>query len=253
MTSQAKTAKPRFNYIDNLNLIVTPIFAAILIILAATVWNYSEFDQTTENILRPSLLISQLWETILIGILSSLIVIAVAVPLGITITRRGYPGLKTFLVDSLGLAQALPAYGLIVVFYTFLGTGMPTAIYALALFSLLPVLRNTIVGLEQVDRSVIDAGRGMGYTNLQILFKIELPLAIPIIIAGIRTAVVINVGMAALAFLVGAGGLGETINSGLKLNRPTAIFIGASLVAILALVLDFIGALAEKYLKPKGI
>ncbi|MGA0798795.1 MAG: hypothetical protein ACO3O9_06605, partial [Candidatus Nanopelagicales bacterium] len=72
MTSQAKTAKSRFNYIDNLNLIVTPVFAAILIILAATVWNYSEFDQTTENILRPSLLISQLWETILIGILSSL-------------------------------------------------------------------------------------------------------------------------------------------------------------------------------------
>lgn len=96
---------------------------------------------------------------------------------------------------------------------------MRTVIYALALFSLLPVLRNTIVGLEQVDKSAIDAGRGMGYTNLQVLLKIELPLAVPMIIAGIRTVVV----------------------------------IGASMVAILALVLDFLGALAEKYLKPKGI
>lgn len=253
MTLVNKTTKPQFSYAENLNLIVTPVFALLLTLLAVAVWNYSVFDQTTENILRPTLLRTQLWQTIVIGIASSLIVIAVAVPLGITITRRGWPRLKNFLVDTLGLAQALPAYGLIVIFYTFLGTGMRTVIYALALFSLLPVLRNTIVGLEQVDKSVIDAGRGMGYTNLQVLLKIELPLAVPIIIAGIRTAVVINVGMAALAFLVGAGGLGETINSGLKLNRPTAIFIGASMVAILALVLDFLGALAEKYLKPKGI
>lgn len=253
MTYHSKADKPKFNYVENLNLIVTPVFALGLIILAAAVWNYSVFDQTTQNILRPSLLITQLWQTMVIGIVSSLIVVTVAVPLGIFITRRGKPGIKTFLVDSLGLAQAIPAYGLIVLFYTFFGTGMRTVIYALALFSLLPVLRNTIVGLEQVDKSVIDAGRGMGYTNLQVLLRIELPLAVPIIIAGIRTAVVINVGMAALAFLVGAGGLGETINSGLKLNRPTAIFIGASMVAILALVLDFLGALAEKILKPKGI
>ena len=253
MTLVNKTTKPQFTYAGNLNLIVTPVFAFLLTLLAVAVWNYSVFDQTTESILQPTLLRTQLWQTIVIGIASSLIVIAVAVPLGITITRRGWPRLKNFLVDTLGLAQALPAYGLIVIFYTFLGTGMRTVIYALALFSLLPVLRNTIVGLEQVDKSVIDAGRGMGYTNLQVLLKIELPLAVPIIIAGIRTVVVINVGMAALAFLVGAGGLGETINSGLKLNRPTAIFIGASMVAILALVLDFLGALAEKYLKPKGI
>jgi osmoprotectant transport system permease protein len=117
----------------------------------------------------------------------------------------------------------------------------------------LPVLRNTIVGLEQVDRAVIEAGRGMGYTRRQILLRIELPLAVPVIIAGIRTAVVINIGMAALAFIVGGGGLGETINSGLKLNRSPAILIGAVLVAILALVIDFLGSLAQRYLRPKGV
>ena len=109
------------------------------------------------------------------------------------------------------------------------------------------------MGLEQVDQAVIEAGRGMGYTKRQVLFEIELPLAVPVIIAGIRTAIVINIGMAALAFLVGGGGLGETINSGLKLDRNPAILIGAVLVAILALVFDFLGALAQRYLKPKGM
>ena len=90
-------------------------------------------------------------------------------------------------------------------------------------------------------------------TGLQSLTKIELPLAVPVIIAGIRTATVINVGMASLAFLIGGGGLGETINAGLKLNRPTAIFIGAVLVALLALVFDFIGGLAQRYLRPHGV
>jgi len=93
----------------------------------------------------------------------------------------------------------------------------------------------------------------MGYTKLQVLLQIELPLAVPVIMAGIRTAIVINIGMAALAFLVGGGGIGETINSGLKLNRAPAIFIGAVMVAILAMVFDFLSALAQKYLKPKGI
>ena len=93
----------------------------------------------------------------------------------------------------------------------------------------------------------------MGMTGFQSLTKIELPLAVPIIIAGIRTATVINVGMASLAFLIGGGGLGETINAGLKLNRPTAIFIGAVLVALLALIFDFLGGLAQRYLRPKGL
>ena len=86
-----------------------------------------------------------------------------------------------------------------------------------------------------------------------MLFQIELPLAVPVIIAGIRTAIVINIGMAALAFLIGGGGLGETINSGLKLDRNTAILIGAVLVAILALVFDFLSAVAQRYLKPNGM
>ncbi len=232
---------------------MSPIFAIALAIIGGVVWLYSDLDDTTISILAPEKLQRQLVETITLGLASSLLVIAIAVPLGILVTRKGFPRLKNFLVDTLGLAQALPAYGLIVIFFSFMGAGITTVILALATFSLLPVLRNTIVGLEQVDKSVIDAGRGMGYTTRQILMKIELPLSVEVIIAGIRTAIVINVGMSALAFLVGGGGLGETINSGLKLDRAPAILIGAVLVAILALLFDFMSALAQKYLKPKGL
>ena len=238
---------------ERLDLIVSPIFALVLGLIGAAVWFYSDLDSTTLAILAPEKIERQIVETLILGFSSSLLVVIIAIPLGVLVTRKGWPRLKSFLVNTLGLGQALPAYGLIVIFFSFMGAGITTVILALATFSLLPVLRNTIVGLEQVDKAVIDAGRGMGYTPRQILLKIELPLSVEVIIAGVRTAIVINVGMSALAFLVGGGGLGETINSGLKLDRAPAILIGAVLVAIMALTFDFLSALAMKYLKPKGL
>jgi osmoprotectant transport system permease protein len=247
-------AKPQANKLaERLDIVVTPIFAIILAVIGGAVWLYSDMDDTTLSILAPEKLQNQLVQTMILGFASSALVVLVAIPVGIAVTRKGLPRIKNFLVDTLGLAQALPAYGLIVIFFSWFGAGINTVILALATFSLLPVLRNTIVGLEQVDHAIIEAGRGMGYTRRQVLFEIELPLAVPVIIAGVRTAIVINIGMAALAFLVGGGGLGETINSGLKLDRNPAILIGAVMVATLALVFDFLGALAQRYLKPKGI
>lgn len=238
---------------EGLDLVVSPVFAVVLALIGLAVWFYSDMDSTTLSILSPDKLRNQLVQTIVLGFASSALVVVIAVPVGILVTRKGLPKLKNFLVEALGLGQALPAYGLIVIFFTWFGSGITTVILALATFSLLPVLRNTIVGLEQVDRAVIEAGRGMGYTRRQVLFEIELPLAVPVIIAGVRTAIVINIGMAALAFLVGGGGLGETINSGLKLDRNPAILIGSVLVAILALIFDFLSALAQRFLKPKGL
>lgn len=253
MTLVTHPKAQRESLAEKLDIIVTPIFAVLLAIIGMAVWLYSDIDDTTRSILAPEKIQGQLIDTIILGFASSALVVLIAIPIGIAVTRRGLPRVKTFLVDTLGLAQALPAYGLIVIFFSFMGSGIVTVIFALATFSLLPVLRNTIVGLEQVDQAVIEAGRGMGYTKRQVLLQIELPLAVPIIIAGIRTAIVINIGMAALAFLVGGGGLGETINSGLKLDRNPAILIGAVLVAILALVFDFLSAVAQRYLKPKGM
>ncbi len=253
MTTQVSAPNNRSAMSERLDLVVSPVFALILGLIGAAVWFYSDLDSTTLAILAPEKIQRQLVETLILGFSSSLLVVIIAIPLGVLVTRKGWPRLKSFLVNTLGLGQALPAYGLIVIFFSFLGAGITTVILALATFSLLPVLRNTIVGLEQVDKAIIDAGRGMGYTPRQVLLKIELPLSVEVIIAGIRTAIVINVGMSALAFLVGGGGLGETINSGLKLDRAPAILIGAVLVAIMALTFDFLSALAMKYLKPKGL
>ena len=254
MSVAVTTLKPQSTKLaERLDLIVAPVFAVILVTIGAAVLLYSDVDDTTLSILQPEKLRTQLVQTMILGFASSALVVVIAIPLGIAVTRRGLPRLKRFLVDTLGLAQALPAYGLIVIFYSWFGAGINTVILALATFALLPVLRNTIVGLEQVDRAIIEAGIGMGYTRRQVLFEIELPLAVPVIIAGVRTASVINLGMAALAFLIGGGGLGETINSGLMLDRSPAILVGAVIVATLALVFDFLGALAQRYLKPKGI
>ena len=110
-----------------------------------------------------------------------------------------------------------------------------------------------MVGLDGVDRSVIEAGRGMGLTRWQALTKIELPLAVPVILAGVRTAMIINIGMATLGFLIGAGGLGITINTGLELSQTPVIVVGALLVALVALTFDWIGAMAERFLRPRGL
>jgi osmoprotectant transport system permease protein len=236
-----------------LELFLTPIAALILAAMIVVVWVYTDFDSTTDRILQPSSLWQQAQDQIYVSLWSTVLVVLIAIPIGIIVTRRGAPRLKEALVSILGLGQALPAYGLIVLFFVWLGQGQLTVILALSAFALLPVLRNTIVGLRQVDIAIVDAGKGMGMTPTQRLRRIELPLALPIIIAGIRTAAVINVGMASLAFLIGGGGLGETINAGLKLNRPTAIFVGAALVALIALAIDWLGALAQRYLRPKGV
>lgn len=237
----------------NVELWVTPLFFVILAAAAGAVWVYADFDFQTNDILQPSKLITQTRQHLVVTLWSTLVVLLVAIPLGILLTR---PKFRKFSGVFLGLAnggQAIPAYGLLVLFAAWLGTNVSTAIIALTVFSLLPVLRNTMVGLDQVDKAVIEAGRGMGLSRLQALLRIELPLAVPVILAGVRIALVINVGTAALVFLIGAGGLGETINSGLKLRRDTAVFIGGTLVAMLALLIDYAAAWVERWLRPKGV
>jgi osmoprotectant transport system permease protein len=127
------------------------------------------------------------------------------------------------------------------------------AVMTLVIYGLLPVLRNTMVGLQQVDRSVIEAARGMGMTKRGTLWRVELPLAVPVILAGIRTALVITVGTVALATFIGAGGLGDVISNGISSNRNLVLVTGSVLVAVLALLIDWIAELAEDYLRPSGL
>ena len=186
-------------------------------------------------------------------VISTMFVILIAVPLGIALTR---PGARAFVPPILAVAnigQAVPSIGLLVLLAVAWGIGFRYAVIALVAYSILPVLRNTMVGLQQVDRALIEAGRGMGMSKASVLARIELPLAVPVILAGVRTALVINVGTATLATFVSAGGLGDIISKGLVNNRPTVTLVGSVLTAALALFIDHIGAIAEARLSPKGL
>ncbi len=198
-------------------------------------------------------LLPQAQQQIIIAAWSTLLVIAVAVPLGILLTRPVLRRISPAVLTVANAGQAMPAYGLLVIGLIIGGPGRTTSIVVLAVFALLPVLRNTMVGLDGVERPLLVAGRGMGMTRLGVLLRIELPLAVPVIIAGIRTAMIINIGMATLVFLIGGGALGVTINSGLKNQQEPVYVIGAVMVALIALSFDWLGALAERYLRPKGV
>lgn len=239
---------------QRIELIVTPVFLVFLASTVAVVWIYTDLDSTSERILAWSGLSDNIVQHINLTFWSTVMVILIAVPLGVLVTRPRFKKLANPILGLANTGQAMPAFGLLVLFAAWLGSNKATtAIAAFTVFALLPVLRNTMVGLQQVDQSVIEAGVGMGLSRGQALRRIELPLAVPVILAGVRTALVINVGMATLGVLIGAGGLGVPIYASLQLNRTTAVFISGGLVASLALLVDFLAAVAERKLRPKGI
>lgn len=239
---------------SNVGLVATPF---VLAGLALLLWWY--VASTDKDSIEASALdwSTQLWpqlvDHIRLTLWSTVLVLVIAIPLGILLTRPSMRWASGPILAVANAGQSIPAYGLLVVFAAWLGTEFSTAVWALAVFAVLPVLRNTMVGLDQVDRPTIEAGRGMGMSKRMVLTRIELPLAVPVILAGVRTALIINVGMAALAFLIGGGGLGETINSGLKLGRDFVTFTGAAMVALVALSVDWLASVFERVLRPKGL
>jgi osmoprotectant transport system permease protein len=238
---------------EALKLALAPLGLAILAALTLMLIRSVDPDTIAGRALQTEKIRIQFFDHISLTVWSTLIVLVIAIPLGVFLTRPRFSRWEGPVLSFANSGQAFPAYGLLVIFLTWFGSGATTAIWALAFYAILPVLRNTIVGLEQVDRDIIEAGRGMGMTKRQALMKIELPLAVPVMIAGVRTALIINVGMAALAFLIGAGGLGETINTGLKLQRDVLILAGAGMVAVLALFTDWVAAMLYRVLRPKGL
>ena len=251
-----RPAERRAELFQSAGLLAAPLLIAALFGLLMLYRRSLDLDHAITQIRSP-LQWDKLWEQILrhleISFWSTLLVVVVAVPLGILLTRPAFRRIQPVVLTIANSGQALPAYGLLVIAVTVSGLGKYSVIWALALFALLPVLRNTIVGLDGVDRNILEAGRGMGMTRLGVLSRIEMPLAIPVIIAGVRTAMVINIGMATLAVLIGGGGLGVTILSGIKLSTEPVLIVGAWLVALVAFSFDWVGALAERYLHPRGL
>lgn len=190
---------------------------------------------------------------IVLVVLCAVIVMVTAVPAGILLTRRKTPFLSmmTTLIGNIG--QSAPVIGVIVLLAIWLGFGTPTAVLSLSIYAFLPVLANTVTGLSGVDKQLVEAARGMGMSPMQVLFRVELPLALPVIMTGARTALVLLVGAGAFATFIDAGGLGALIQTGITLYRFSVLVSGAILIALLALVVEWVGRLLEVSLTPKGL
>ncbi|MBR8740537.1 ABC transporter permease [Nocardiopsis sp. MG754419] len=213
-----------------------------------------DLDRIERRSLNAEYLLSRTVQHLTLSVVVVVLILAVAIPLGILLTR---PRARRFAGPVLAVAnigQATPTLGLIVLFaVVFVAWDVRTiVIVAVWLYGILPVLRNTMVGLDQVDRSMIEAARGMGMTPLRVMLSVELPLAVPVMLSGIRTALVITVGTVALATFVGAGGLGDVISNGIASSRDTVLLTGSVLVAVLALAVDWLAGLVEDLLRPRG-
>jgi osmoprotectant transport system permease protein len=193
------------------------------------------------------LTLEHLW---LVGI-STLLAVLIGIPLGILITR--WPALNKPVLGGANIIQTIPSLALFGFLLPAPWIGARAdrlAILALALYALLPLIRNTYAGIQGVDRAVVEAGRGMGMTDRQLLFQVELPLALGVIIAGVRVATVISVGLATIAAAIGAGGLGEYIFRGLAMVNNQVILAGAIPAAAMALLADVSLGWLEKRLSP---
>ena len=234
-------------------LLVQPL-AVLLVLAGFVVWlRTADLTAGERTTLNPSDLLAYTGEHLALTFVSAVIVLVVALPLGVLLTRGPFRRVSGPVLAVANVGQAAPAIGLVVLLAAWLGYNFRAAVVALVLYAVLPVLRNTMIGLQSVDPRLVEAGRGMGMSSSRVLFSVELPLAVPVMLSGIRTALVLLVGSAALATFIGAGGLGLLITTGVNLFLPRVLVSGALLIALLALLIDWVGRVVEHVARPKGL
>jgi len=190
---------------------------------------------------------------ILMVLIAELVVILIGVPLGILVTRPGFRKLATPVIGGANVGQSIPSLAIVAIMVPLLGMGFWPAVVALFIWGLLPILRNSYAGINNINPAIVEAAKGMGMTRGEIARKIELPLALPVIMAGIRVSTVIVVGTATLAALIAAGGLGRIILAGVFSGVPLITLQGAAPTAAMAIILGFILERIEKRLTPRGL
>ena len=184
---------------------------------------------------------------------SGALAILIGLPIGILLTRERFRVVGAVLAQVVNLGTTIPTLAILALAMTVFGLGAPSAIFGLTALTLLPIMLNTAAGLRSVPPHLVEAARGMGMTPGQILLQVELPNALYVILAGIRTALAIDVGTVPLAFLIGGGGLGELIFTGIDLNEPAMLLAGAIPTALLAVLVDWLVGLAQFALVPRGV
>lgn len=191
-------------------------------------------------------ILGYLWEHILLSSTSIVLAILLTIPLAIYMTKMKNERVKNFIFQVANIFQTIPTIAMLAIMIPILGIGFKPAVAALFLYALLPLIRNTYSGIESIDPGIIEAAKGMGYNSVQRTFKVELPLAMPYIMSGIRTTSVYIVSWTTLAAVVGAGGLGDLVIGGIGYNDQNMIFTGTILAIGFALLLDFLFARLDK-------
>jgi osmoprotectant transport system permease protein len=230
-------------------LVLTPAFVGAGLLISWAVFLSLTPQETDPEILNRAILQESFVRHVELVAASFAIATAVGVPLGIAMATAGrWLRVPVFLVANLG--QAIPSIGVLVFASAVFGLGLRPALLALVVYALLPILRNTMVGVQGVDPAAVESARGVGMTRLQSLVFVELPLASTVIFAGLRTSLILIVGTATLAAFIGAGGLGVVINAGIN-QSDRIVFVGAVMVAALALIADWTLGVLERAIAPR--
>lgn len=246
----AVTLKPRITW-KKLTFLPAMIVA---LLLATWLWfQQATLDAISENALSNGQVSKALWQHIQLTAISTFFVVIIAIPLGILLTRKAFRKATPLAMTIANMGQATPAIGLLALLVIWLGTGEKSALIGITIYAILPVLSNTIAGLKANDPTLLEAARGIGMSPLGVLSRVELPLAVPLILAGVRTALVLNVGTATLATFGGGGGLGVLITTGITTQRMPVLVLGSILTVSLALLVDWLASLAELLLRPRGL
>lgn len=201
------------------------------------------FAENGENLVR------LIWEHLYISVVSVSLGVLFAVPIGIWLTRIN-DRVADLVISFVSILQSLPSLALLTLMIPLIGVGQVPAIVALFIYSLMPIMRNTYTGIQSVDEGMVDAAKGMGMTTIQLLQKVELPQAAPIIMAGIRLSTTYVIAWTTLASFIGAGGLGDFIFNGLNLYIPELIIGGTIPVTVIALLADFLLSRLEQKVTP---
>ncbi|WP_221357336.1 ABC transporter permease [Streptomyces beigongshangae] len=223
-------------------------------LFATWLWfRQADLDPLSENALSNGQVWKALRQHVELTVISTFFVLVIAIPLGVLLTRGAFRGAAPVVTALANTGQATPAIGLLALLVIWLGIGRRAALIGIIAYAVLPVLSNTIAGLKANDPTLLEAARGIGMSPLGVLGRIELPLAVPLILAGVRTALVLNVGTATLATFGGGGGLGVLITTGITSQRMPVLLLGSILTVALALLVDWLASLAELLLGPRGL
>ncbi|WP_405603314.1 ABC transporter permease [Streptomyces sp. NBC_01410] len=234
-------------------LVTLPAFVAVVLGATALYLRTTELDSIARNALADGAVRTALLQQTELVAISTFFVLIIAIPLGIALTRGVLRRAAPPFVAAANIGQATPALGLLALLVIWLGIGQRAALVGIVAFAVLPVLSNTVAGLRATDPALVEAARGIGMSPLLVLFRVELPLAVPLILAGVRTALVLNVGTATLATFGGGGGLGDLISSGITNQRMPVLVLGSVLTVAMALIVDWLGMLVELLLRPRGL